>query len=90
MKKRFSIICNNERRKFFFESVLDGDHAGWYFAIKMNIDVVINHYSHVQTLEDGERFKSIDEDDYISPGTPITPDIPRVGFQLDSYSSLPN
>ena len=87
MKKRFAIICNNERRKFFFESVLDVDHAGWYFAIKVNINVLIVLISHKQNLEEGERFKSIDEDDYIAPGTPITPDIQRVCIFVDSYCS---
>ena len=78
MKKRFAIICNNERRKFFFESVLDVDHAGWYFAIKVNINVFIVLISHKQNLE---------EDDYIAPGTPITPDIQRVCVFVDSYCS---
>ena len=39
LKKRFVIVCNRERRKFHFESVLDVDHADWFSAIKKNIKV---------------------------------------------------
>ena len=42
LKKRFVIVCNRERRKFFFESVLDVDHADWFSAIKKNIKVDVD------------------------------------------------
>ena len=79
MKKRFNILCNKERRKFSFESVLDVDHANWFFAIKTNISVdVVRILFRKQLLKKGSKFRSWDEDDYIAPGTPITPDIKRV------------
>ena len=89
LKKRFVIVCNRERRKFFFESVLDVDHADWFSAIKKNIKVDVVWTCDPESLANGEKFKSIDEDDYIAPGTPITPDIERVCFHRMASSIAP-
>ena len=41
IKKRFTINCRREKRKFSFESVLDIDHAEWFQSIKQNIEVIL-------------------------------------------------
>ena len=39
IKRRFTISCRSEKRKFSFESVLDCDHAEWFHSIQTNIEV---------------------------------------------------
>ena len=79
IKRRFCIYSEVENREYFFEAILDLDFIEWFVAIQTNIDVNLHFLPHVQILGDqGFDFRSWDEDDYITPGMPITPETKRV------------
>lgn len=76
MKRRFTVYSRNEDRSFLFETILDVDFSGWFYAIQNNIEVNFpNVRFYEQLLGDGGMdFRSWDEDDYITPGMGITRD----------------
>ena len=47
IKRRFYLYSENEDRSFEFESILDTDHADWFYAIEANINVLTRFFSYL-------------------------------------------